>query len=109
MCLKYERGTLNDELKSACLSVRRSAFRVHRSNSGGDGRIRTCDRLLTYNGLANRRLQPLGHISAKAKTYSSPHDPFVKPRPVRSSRKNLRVTPPQFNDKVGAPGTLIPL
>jgi hypothetical protein len=33
------------------------------SNSGGDGRIRTCDRLLTYNGLANRRLQPLGHIS----------------------------------------------
>ena len=32
---------------------------------GGDGRIRTCDRLLTYNGLANRRLQPLGHISAK--------------------------------------------
>src|ERR1051326_817502 len=46
---------------------------------GGDGRIRTCDRLLTYNGLANRRLQPLGHISAKAKPYSSPPTPIVKP------------------------------
>ncbi len=44
-------------------SWQRSAFIV--SNSGGDGRIRTCDRLLTYNGLANRRLQPLGHISAR--------------------------------------------
>src|SRR5882672_10641751 len=32
--------------------------------SGGDDRIRTCEGLLTLNGLANRRLQPLGHISA---------------------------------------------
>jgi hypothetical protein len=32
-------------------------------NSGGDDRIRTCEGLLTLNGLANRRLQPLGHIS----------------------------------------------
>ena len=32
---------------------------------GGDGGIRTLDRALQpYNGLANRRLQPLGHISA---------------------------------------------
>ena len=32
--------------------------------SGGDGGIRTLDRALQpYNGLANRRLQPLGHIS----------------------------------------------
>src|SRR5581483_2542638 len=31
---------------------------------GGDGGIRTLDRALQpYNGLANRRLQPLGHIS----------------------------------------------
>src|ERR1043165_2353554 len=45
---------------------------------GGDGRIRTCDRLLTYNGLANRRLQPLGHISAKAKTYSNLATSIVK-------------------------------
>jgi hypothetical protein len=33
----------------------------------GDGGIRTLDRALQpYNGLANRRLQPLGHISGKA-------------------------------------------
>ena len=32
--------------------------------TGGDGGIRTLDRALQpYNGLANRRLQPLGHIS----------------------------------------------
>src|SRR3984893_5269720 len=31
---------------------------------GGDGGIRTLDRALPpYNGLANRRLQPLGHVS----------------------------------------------
>ena len=32
-------------------------------NTGGDERIRTSEGLLTLNGLANRRLQPLGHIS----------------------------------------------
>ncbi len=35
-----------------------------RAKAGGDGGIRTLDRALQpYNGLANRRLQPLGHIS----------------------------------------------
>ena len=34
---------------------------------GGDGGIRTLDRALQpYNGLANRRLQPLGHVSGRA-------------------------------------------
>ena len=34
------------------------------SSAGGDGGIRTLDRpLQAYNGLANRRLQPLGHVS----------------------------------------------
>ena len=34
---------------------------------GGAGGIRTLDRALQpYNGLANRRLQPLGHSSVKA-------------------------------------------
>jgi hypothetical protein len=33
-------------------------------NDGGAGGIRTLDRALQpYNGLANRRLQPLGHSS----------------------------------------------
>src|ERR1700753_1915498 len=35
--------------------------------SGGAGGIRPLDRLLqAYNGLANRRLQPLGHSSVRA-------------------------------------------
>ena len=37
------------------------------SKFGGDGGIRTLDRALQpYNGLANRRLQPLGHSSIEA-------------------------------------------
>src|SRR5216683_7409936 len=40
---------------------------VHVVQSGGDGGIRTLDRALQpYNGLANRRLQPLGHVSRTA-------------------------------------------
>ena len=36
-------------------------------DDGGDGGIRTLDRALQpYNGLANRRLQPLGHISGRS-------------------------------------------
>ena len=36
-------------------------------STGGAGGIRTLDRALQpYNGLANRRLQPLGHSSVKA-------------------------------------------
>src|SRR5690242_17884946 len=35
----------------------------------GEGGIRTLDTGLTpYNGLANRRLQPLGHLSRSART-----------------------------------------
>ena len=35
--------------------------------AGGDGGIRTLDTpLKAYNGLANRRLQPLGHVSSRA-------------------------------------------
>ena len=38
------------------------------SSAGGDGGIRTLDRpLQAYNGLANRRLQPLGHVSVKGR------------------------------------------
>jgi hypothetical protein len=39
-------------------------FRCLGHGDGGDGGIRTLDRALQpYNGLANRRLQPLGHVS----------------------------------------------
>ena len=41
--------------------------RCSNGKGGGDGGIRTLDRALQpYNGLANRRLQPLGHVSNKA-------------------------------------------
>src|SRR5688572_30224935 len=51
-----------------------------RKISGGDDRIRTCEGLLTLNGLANRRLQPLGHISVphEAKPHSNRESPIVK-------------------------------
>src|SRR5271163_4798472 len=40
------------------------------STYGGDGGIRTLDRALQpYNGLANRRLQPLGHVSRAEKAH----------------------------------------
>ena len=47
--------------------VATDVFRAGQGRSGGDGGIRTLDRALQpYNGLANRRLQPLGHISNMA-------------------------------------------
>ena len=39
--------------------------------NGGDDRIRTCEGLLTLNDLANRRFQPLSHVSASAKRQNS--------------------------------------
>jgi hypothetical protein len=42
-------------------------FNNENKSNGGDGGIRTLDRpLQAYNGLANRRLQPLGHSSMSA-------------------------------------------
>src|SRR5947208_15406032 len=41
--------------------------------SHGEGGIRTPDRSVSpYNGLANRRLQPLGHLSDKRNSQSNP-------------------------------------
>src|SRR5271167_1126829 len=46
---------------------------------GGDGGIRTLDRALQpYNGLANRRLQPLGHISATRRDSRRPDMPDAR-------------------------------
>ena len=47
---------------------------------GGDGGIRTLDRALQpYNGLANRRLQPLGHVSGEA---DMPHTALSRKRQI---------------------------
>jgi hypothetical protein len=68
---------------------------------GGDGGIRTLDRpLQAYNGLANRRLQPLGHVSSKADMpdaaacrkrqmwrAAGPGNAFFRARPERRFRR----------------------
>ena len=61
--------------------------------SGGEAGIRTLGRgLCPFNGLANRRLQPLGHLTASAvrepagagrNTNYTPMWPVVRPRPPR--------------------------
>src|ERR1700740_3269027 len=50
-----------------CTVVSSKCFRT-----GGEGGIRTLDTGVSpYNGLANRRLQPLGHLSATCFPYTS--------------------------------------
>jgi hypothetical protein len=54
---------------------------------GGAGGIRTLDRpLQAYNGLANRRLQPLGHSSIKADM----HDTGLSRKPQICGRSQIR-------------------
>jgi hypothetical protein len=56
--------------------------------AGGDGGIRTLDRALQpYNGLANRRLQPLGHVSGRAEQCPS------RDRKARQASSRLRTRP----------------
>jgi hypothetical protein len=56
---------------------------------GGDGGIRTLDRALQpYNGLANRRLQPLGHVSRRNATYARRIPPLQALR-CRSAWRDL--------------------
>jgi hypothetical protein len=44
--------------------------RVRRAKVGGEAGIRTLDRACRpYNDLANRRLQPLGHLTARPQVY----------------------------------------
>ena len=55
--------------------------------SGGAGGIRTLDRALQpYNGLANRRLQPLGHSSISADM----------PDARASRKRQIQITPKPF-------------
>src|SRR5574340_657596 len=60
---------------------------------GGDGGIRTLDRALQpYNGLANRRLQPLGHVSPKERKDAPPRE-ICPTRPAKASAAKLGKTP----------------
>ena len=68
-----------------------------KQHSGGDGGIRTLDRALQpYNGLANRRLQPLGHVSVHAERRILDAVPDVRahmPEPWRHGKTAARGVP----------------
>src|SRR4051812_39948453 len=58
-----------------------------KKGDGGAGGIRTLDRALQpYNGLANRRLQPLGHSSIPA-TCAREGRPFALERPAAQAAR----------------------
>ena len=60
---------------------------ARRAKGGGAGGIRTLDRALQpYNGLANRRLQPLGHSSMSADM----------PDAGASRKRQIQITPRLF-------------
>ena len=74
--VKTERGSGNDRgiraesrraVRAArCLKTCRAAKTERARGSGGEAGIRTLGRSLSpYNGLANRRLQPLGHLTSR--------------------------------------------
>ena len=62
------------------------------ARTGGERGIRTLDTGFSpYNGLANRRLQPLGHLSGLSLDYSGIQGPFgrlqiERPRSVTETR-----------------------
>src|SRR5574337_528025 len=69
---------------------RRALARLQRAarELGGDGGIRTLDRALQpYNGLANRRLQPLGHVSAKRAQEMRLQARYAQPFPPKQARR----------------------
>src|SRR2546428_13879847 len=67
----------------------------------GEGGIRTPDKVLRpYNGLANRRLQPLGHLSRGViiPAGGSPSKANVPRQPARSDAQLRRcLVPPRFD------------
>jgi hypothetical protein len=79
-------GASGDTLRAAGLRVARHPKPV-RAKGGGAGGIRTLDRALQpYNGLANRRLQPLGHSSMSADM----------PDARASRKRQIQITPRLF-------------
>src|SRR3954465_2525064 len=79
------------------MSQVRSAMRPRWTvaKAGGDGGIRTLDRALQpYNGLANRRLQPLGHISVRARYARRGGNPqaAIRPEGMLAANKKAQAT-----------------
>ena len=71
--------------REPCYDNNSNDYNAIRRATGGDGGIRTLDRALQpYNGLANRRLQPLGHVSrSSARRDICPTHP-----PIASARRS---------------------
>jgi hypothetical protein len=71
----------------------RAAGLLVNNEGGGAGGIRTLDRALQpYNGLANRRLQPLGHSSGRggyARRGGEPQAAGFKPPDSRALKRPL--------------------
>ena len=69
--------------------------------SGGEGGIRTPDTGFgPYNGLANRRLQPLGHLSAgfvQQQFTISDRQAIAASRRAMPRRENRSVVPSEVN------------
>src|SRR6185437_12339280 len=60
------------------------------SLTGGEGGIRTPDRGVSpYNGLANRRLQPLGHLSVQIKNGKNECDPTLSRSSLANSARDF--------------------
>jgi hypothetical protein len=58
--------------------------------TGGEGGIRTPDRGVSpYNGLANRRLQPLGHLSVQIKNGKNECDPTLSRSSLANSARDF--------------------
>jgi hypothetical protein len=87
--------------KAARKTSRREAREIiSQSAYGGDAGIRTLDRALQpYNGLANRRLQPLGHVSSAlcAATYAR------RIRPLQARQSNSKASSPDWRTREPAP------
>jgi hypothetical protein len=80
--------------RASCLAGEKGPSWVARQREGigGDGGIRTLDRpLQAYNGLANRRLQPLGHVSNRA---DMPEAAASRKRQMRGCPEELQRTSP---------------
>ena len=65
------------------------AFDSFLKNDGGDDRIRTCGSLLDYNDLANRRFQPLSHVSVSARIMSREQTSILADKQTLSSNLHL--------------------
>ena len=79
---RFDRRRIADDrrLRDLALDEAQSRLSITWIENGGGRGIRTPDRDLNpYNGLANRRLQPLGHPSAGTRRMRRPF--YRRPKP----------------------------